>query len=280
MKNIKLSIMALAVAGLALLSSCGGDKEAAPTVTITSPTSSTGTHVKGDKIDFTVSVTGENNLKSITASAVIGSATTEIVSKTDGFAEKKSDDFTFSYTVAEGGTTITINVDAVDKFDNKTTATYTITSLPSITSYTAKLMGAQLNDAGSYFASVNGTVYLGGQRNDNADKIDITFAQIGANLTPELISPDTRGDRGLTTTIINGTATSFKLSTLDFAAVTAQQMNDISASGATKFVDVETSKVYQFVNSKGKKGLIKIVSYNPGSGTANGSVTIDVKVQE
>jgi hypothetical protein len=277
MKNIKLSIMALALAGLALLSSCGGDKEAVPTVTIVTPSSNTGTHVKGEKIDFTVSVTSENNLTSVTAYA----DNKEITTKTSGFTEKKSDDFTFSYTVEEGGKTILIEVTAIDKFDNKSTATYAITSLPSITSYSAKLLGAQLNDAGSYFASVNGTVYLGGQRNDNADKIDITFAQIGATFTPELISPDTRGDRGLTTTIINGTATSFKLSTLDFNGATAQQMNDISASGAVKFIAIETGKVYQFVNSKGKKGLVKVASYNPGTtGSANGSVTIDVKVQE
>lgn len=126
MKSIKLSIMALAMAGVALLSGCG-NKDVAPTVTIVTPSGTEGDYLKGDKIDFTVSVSGENKLTSIEATATSGSASTTIATKTDGFAEKASDDFTFTYEVTEDPySTVTITVTATDKQDNKSTATYTI----------------------------------------------------------------------------------------------------------------------------------------------------------
>ena len=162
----------------------------------------------------------------------------------------------------------------------------TKTFADSANTYTAKLMGAQNNAAGSYFASSTGLVYLSADAKANPGIIDITFAEIGSAVTklePKLISPDYRDEEGIPTAFAGGTITYFKTSTLNFATVSGAQLAAITP-GANKSIIVAKNATYEFVNAAGKKGLVKVTEYVPNDPTktltSNGSITIDVKVQK
>ena len=166
--------------------------------------------------------------------------------------------------------------------DDDVLPTTKATFADSANTYTAKLVGAQNNTAGSYFASSTGLVYKSADAKANPGIIDITFAETGstvATLQPKLISPEYRDEEGLTA-FDSGTLTYFKASTLNFANVSAAQLAAISGA-SLKSIAVAKGATYEFINAAGKKGLINVTDYvanDPTKALGNGSITIDVKV--
>jgi hypothetical protein len=299
MKNIKLSIMALALAGLALLSSCGGDKEAVPTVTIVTPSSTNGEHKVGDKIDFTVSVTGENNLTKIVASALEGSSTTEISSKTDGFTEKKSDDFTFSYEVKGApGSVITISVEATDKFDNIGTAVYTINIKEELETRTAVIFAGQSNSTGGQFYSVaNSLVYNLANAKTNSTVVDLCYAHRSdangarmitapsSNNATDIYDADATNPNRISTWGARN-ATKIRLTTMTAAQFDATvesskvltEANTLTTSDLTA-ATLTVDKVFVFETVGGKKGLGKVEAVTgAGFASTDNSITIKFKI--
>jgi len=158
------------------------------------------------------------------------------------------------------------------------------------TSYTAKLVGAQSNAAGSFFSPKTGLVYFTGDSvNFVANSVDFSFAQTGSPITsPKFVSLSERKDEGLTRVTSIARLTNFSASTLtkaEFDTVgNVYVQNEVA--GTLPTVTIAQSKVYEFTNAEGKSGLIYVSNYDAGSISAvtglftNGSVTIDVKFEK
>jgi hypothetical protein len=282
-----------ALAASVFLSSCSTSTDPKPAPTIDAYFGGSGTisYTGTGPVTVSYAATAGEEIKQIDAIATYtdgtGAHTDNLTGfpKTGSFTSSTTDNGAIIYTFT-ATTPITVTFTVTDKKGNKASKAVYINQSAGIATYTAKLLGAQKNTAGSYFASVNGTVYLSADALLNADKVDITFAQIGATSSttkPTLISPDYRDELGLTA-FVGGTITYFNTSTLGFDALTAAQLTAITGSAA-KSVEVVQGGIYEFVNAAGKKGLIKVTNYTPGSTTGanagvDGSITIDVKVQQ
>ncbi len=291
MKRLSFLFSVAAVAVVSMLSSCGDKKEdpkPAPSITAYIGTSGvkSATVASGESATITYSVTTGENIDKIEVTERIGSSTKPVTGfpKTSKFTSSTSD--AGAIVVTSTGSEVFYDLKVTDS--KGATSSVTITLNPAgaamtYNSYTAKLLGAQTNAAGAYFASSTGTVYSGTQFNGLADKniVDITFAEIGATTTvPTLLSSAQRSTETLTTGT-GGSMTYFKSSSLNFATVTDAQLAAISASTSQK-VTVATNGTYEFVNAAGKKGLINVTALTAGSDATktNGSVTISVKVQK
>lgn len=160
------------------------------------------------------------------------------------------------------------------------------TPAAAISTYNSVLLGAQTNSNGSYFSSINGNVYSAANAVGNVGQVDITYAALGANNEPTLLSWDERDNNtGLTAVVPSGARkTRFKAS-----SITAAQFLQIANGDDANFkginvttsdperIGVETNKVYQFITQDNKKGLIHVQTIDPG---LSGSITMNVKVQK
>jgi hypothetical protein len=151
------------------------------------------------------------------------------------------------------------------------------------TSYTAKLVGAQGNAAGSFFSPKTGMVYLtADSANYVTNGVDFSFAQTGSpTTTAKFISLSERRSEGLTRVTSIPRLTNFSLSSLTKAQFDTVSNTYIKEEvlGTNPTTVVQQSKVYEFTNAEGKSGLIYVSNLDLGSGT-NGSVTIDVKFEK
>lgn len=151
------------------------------------------------------------------------------------------------------------------------------------TAFTAKLLGAQANNNGSFFSPKTGLVYLtADSASFVANGVDISFAQTGSPTTsPKFLSLTARGAEGLkrVTTLNRSTIFSTTAYTkAQFDTVSNGFVSNMSIVGSGSVV-VEQSKVYKFMNADGSNGLIYVSNLTTGAGT-DGSVTIDVKIEK
>jgi len=128
-----------------------------------------------------------------------------------------------------------------------------------------------------YFSSLDGNTYNYSEAILNSDIIDITYGVLSvANGNESLISPDLRTMYGYNS-INDAKATYFRHSLIT-ASVFDNLVNDsliYNINGLTeKKVSLAKDSVYDFINSKGKKGLIKVDSI------FDNKAYIKVKVQE
>ncbi len=149
------------------------------------------------------------------------------------------------------------------------------------TSWTAKLLGAQRNNAGSFFSPTTGAVYVTG---DSAgfvnNKVDITFANLSQTGTPTFLAPAARRGAGLTRVVTVNRNTLFSLTTLTKAQFDTVSNGFVAAqAGASASQGVEQGKVYSFLNAENKSGLIYVSNVN-ASTNFDGAVTIDVKFEK
>lgn len=203
----------------------------------------------------------------------------------------------FAYTVPTGYSTLYLNI-AIDESSN--TFTYNriklnISNSGIIDTWSNITLGANSNAAASRLSSATGQTYLACDAYANLDYIDITYAvnttspypsYLCSNparfLAPISLSASTVncGEDGTSLSTGGGNATYFKAYTgTDFATIDAAGLTALTVSTSdNQYVQVTTvGQVFQFLNSKGKKGLIKY-----DSGTLNNTTTaivVDVKVQ-
>jgi hypothetical protein len=197
----------------------------------------------------------------------------------------------FTYTVPAGFSTLYLNIE-ID--ESGKTYTYkrvklAISGSGIVDSWTGITLGAQSNAAASRMSSGTGQLYTACNAAANIEYVDITYA---SNTDGYLCSNPARflspigltnanpscGDDGSLPTN-GGSATYFKAYTgSDFATITDAQLTALTVANTNnQYISFSaTGGVYEFLNAKGKKGLIKVSSYTAGN---SGSVTVDVKVQ-
>lgn len=198
-------------------------------------------------------------------------------------------DFTVSATT--GKTYLHFDVyDNSEKVTRKTLV-INITADGQIASWVGIVLGAQNNALGSRVASATGDVYAVCDLDSNIRYVDITYAADRVTARPSFFSNPERGRVGYTTTVPasnticggtstgGGTATYFVLApnTIDFATVTDAQLGALNVPATAQSIVAETEKIYAFLNSRNKKGLIKV---NSIVGAADGTITLDIKVQK
>lgn len=214
----------------------------------------------------------------------------------------------FLYTVPTGMSTVYLTI-AVDESGDKYTykrVKLNVSGSGIIDTWSGVSLGGNSSSTASRMSSGTGQTYLACNAGANIEYIDITYAisktpsdvpTAGTCATQSgnfsyICDNPTRFTCpiGLTTSTAScgedgnlstagGTATHFKTYTGgDFATITAAQLTalTVSTSDPTAVQVTAVGDVFQFVNAKGKKGLIKVVS-----GTLNNSandIMVDVKV--
>lgn len=167
-----------------------------------------------------------------------------------------------------------------------------------IASWAGITLGAQSNNAGSRLASATGDVYKVCDLDSNMKYVDITYASNRTTDAPQLLSNPTRATQGYATVVASsntecgGTSTAGGIETIfqvaptgtDFDGATDATLGALNITATTQSIAVATGKVYMFQRGSGsklRKGLIRVNTITTASNLyANGTITIDVKVQK
>lgn len=201
-----------------------------------------------------------------------------------------------NYTVPTGMTPIYLNFVTEEKAGKKSykQVKLNVSGSGVLNNWTGVELGGNSNDLGSRMSSGTGQTYKACNAAENIEYIDITYAvkttgafnsyicsnparfespvSLGASSAP-------CGDDGTLSTD-GGKATYFKSSTADFDAATDASLSGLTVSSSSnQYVEVTAAnQVFEFLNSDGKKGLIKVTAVNKLNQTG-GSITVAVKVQ-
>lgn len=306
MKKLNSLLMLAAVAGALTFTSCQKDEVTTTgTVTYSTPTDGKATVPTDTVILVKLTVSAAEDLKSVSAKVAYDGA---VGTTLDLSADTKTTDSTLAsgtgktFEWTTGILTRSVAGKEVytytfkDKSGNTTEATITLTVnskvvVDKVVTYSAKLLGGQSNATqGSFFNSSEGLVYNQANAKTNSGKVDILYFY-GATNMATIASPDdadaatiyNNSSTGIQTWTTKN-ATKFKATTVtatEFDGITAKDDSKIVAAAAgaadTKSNKLASGSVFAFVTAAGKKGLIKVTAV---SGTQDGSITIDVKVQK
>jgi len=293
MKKLTFAISILLISTLPFFSSCGTDGDAtppsimfnaAPGYTTSDVTVPANTQVKIGIIASSTSA----KLTNIKITQTVNSSQTTVHDSTFS-----SDSYSINFNVkaaSQAGTaTFTFKITAADGESAEISLSITTTAGP-ITSYSQKILGSYDNTTtGSSFASANGTVYSLADAKTNASKIDWMYYYGSASNLATLVAPVD----ATASTVFSGTNgpanwtvrndTKFAKVTLP-AGVTWENITTDAeiiplATGLTetKVNMLTVGQIVSFKTITGKMGLIKIEAI---SGTAAGSITYSVKVQQ
>ena len=298
--NVK-SYLWLVFAGLIGLSSCSSDEETvpAPTLTFTLNGANSGSFNSGETIEFKMDLNASNDFTSLKGSLVYtksdnSQATVTVKDANNGdkaMDYTKNSDISTSY---KGAKIVKVAIPA----DAKVGAEWTITVSSAtsggtttatfkgkvVNTWTAKLLGAQLNSNGSYFKSSTGDVLSGSNANATPAGVDITYAAIGSPIAlPVILSYSQRSAEGLSNVPSGAESTYFvetSLQPADFLDAskswTSCFTGAMPTSTSPQKVSIAKDKIYAFKNAAGKMGLIHIQEVIDGT---DGSVTINVKAE-
>lgn len=289
---------------ISVLTSCKKDE-----VTIDSPTVSfqnneiayTGTTENDLSRDITITVEAAGKLSIIKIYKVTDSGKTTLKTIND-FNSTTQHLFVQTFTIEKNSGVNKFEVEVTDKENNTTSKIFTFTaysvSAGAITTYTAKLMGAQLAVPGSFFSVSLGDVLTASEAKTNFSEIDLVYYYGGSTNNATIGSPkDTliqnahANTNGFTTwTTYN--ATMFKSSDLtptQFDAIADDtQMANLTNLSDSHQNNLVAGKVFSFKTVKGKLGFVKVVSVSKNSGAGGsemnqyqyGTIEIVVKVQK
>lgn len=285
------SFIWLLFAGLIGFSSCSSDEETpVPTITINFTSlgnQTTGSANTGDTIKVNLTAKASEGIEELNATSTYNGSETNFPGypKKSNFTTSTEHTWTAAYVIAENSGTITLKYTVKDKKGKIASKTVTV-NIADLSSWSAKLLGAQSAAAGSYFASSTGNVFTSTDALQNVSSVDMSYAFLTAG--PTILSWAFRADpsTGLTATVPAGALeTKFAATTLsaaDFISISSssdskfsQTVTTVTASSAQN-VAVEATKVYAFMSGS-KKGLVHIDQISTGLG---GSVNINVKVQK
>jgi hypothetical protein len=299
--NVK-SYLWLVFAGLIGLSSCSSDEETvpAPTLTFTLNGAKSGSFNSEETIEFKMDLNASNDFTSLKGSLVYtkadNSQATVIIK--DANNGDKAMDYTKNSDISnfyKGAKIVKVAIPA----DAKVGAEWTITVSSAtsggtttstfkgkvVNTWTAKLLGAQLNSNGSYFKSSTGEVLSGSNASAAPAGVDITYAAIGSPLAlPVILSYSQRSAEGLSGVPASGAESTYFVETTlqpaDFLSSTKSWTSCFTGAMPTSTspqkVTVAKDKIYAFKNTAGKMGLIHIQEVIDGT---DGSVTINVKAE-
>jgi hypothetical protein len=149
------------------------------------------------------------------------------------------------------------------------------------------LLGAQSNATGSYFDALGGVVLTGSNASSNPQRVDITYAALGAFTEPTLLSYQKRGDpsTGLTASVPPGAKRTYfsntGLSPVAFYAINRTSsigfVESFVSSSSPERIFAPQGSILSFLTQEGKKGIIKVVEVTPG---LSGSILLDIKVEK
>jgi len=288
MKKVNLLILSLAAVAGGFLSSCNKDS-AKPGPSISAYLNGTQQDAvsvsKGSSVAYKFEVSAPAKLKSITLTTKVGANSTTGTPKTSGFVNDTIDIIQANIAVTDN---IELTLAVVDKNDVQTTKTLTITAkVGAVSMYSAKLLGAQSNSAGSSLATSTGTIYTSADAATNSALVDLIYYFNSGTEASSIYSPSAlaaTGSGAMSYGWATKNATTFgivSMSTADFDAITATDDTPITAKAvsltATKLFTLAVDNIFAFQTAAGKSGLAKVKSIATG---ASGSITIDVKVQK
>ena len=296
----KLMLFGLGViASLSVLTSCKQDELAAPTVSFQNAKSSyVATSATDTVFETTITVDAPAKIETIKIYKVTesGKSTEKLISS--DFTSSTQHIFQYKFRAGK------YEIEATDKDNQTTSAFFTFTGFVSnvgeIVSFSAKIMGAQFNEAGSFLSTSNGVVYNKTNAKANASIVDFAYSYRGDNMLAFIAAPS---DAILDTPLnIKGDSwskyndTKFKLSSLttdEFDAILDDsKISSLSDLTETKVLNLKVNDVVAFKTAAGKLGYFKVKAINLGDDNDPnttltefqkyqfGSIEIDVKVQK
>lgn len=287
MKKLNYLLSALLIASIGLVGCDNAEDNEGPSIAdlkvgTTTVTGESVTVLPGaTSISFTAN--DDDEVASVTVSE--NGVSTPVYTKAD--IGKASEKISFDYTVTKN---VTLIIKVVDNDDKETSLSFAIRLDAGVSSYTAKLLGAQTNATeGSFLATSTGAIYLQADAKTNASIVDIVyfygatnFATLAAPSDVDAGSIFNNGTTGLQLWTVKN-ATSFKVTALtqtafnevNSAAAVEAAYTAASGTAASKSNNLTASKVVAFKTAAGKYGLAYVSSLTTG---ATGSITLDVKV--
>jgi hypothetical protein len=303
MKQIKMILGIALIAMIGIFTACEEDETA--TLTITPDTVPDSIQV-GTEVTLKFSVIVDEKIESIE----LRKGTTTLDTKTDGFTDNSSDNYSYTGVLADtadAGKNLSFALIVTDNKGNDNSRDFEIyvkeleTTGDPINTYSDVTIGSisyNTTDPTYYDASTN-TLYM----HDDADayKSDLGYIY-GSTNGATVCSPDWSSIEGLsqgTGSWNSQRSTRFlttNLTTSDFdnigtdvdsdlvidntvSAPSNEYVNHLEVGGANENVEV-----IGFKTEDGNKGLIKIVSIDQGSDSQNpdgsGTITVDVKIQK
>lgn len=209
---------------------------------------------------------------------------------------------TLIYSIDLAGKTgdVKVKISVTDKNDLTNSSTFVLTTYEApkgnaISTYSAKLVGAQYATEGSFYATTTGTVYKANDAKTNASLVDLVYyyggstnkATIGSP-KDDLITNAHSATSGFTSwSVYNDTKfTATTMSATDFDAIT----DDLKMAAVTSLSDTHQNNltegtVFAFKTAAGKIGFVKVKSitagtYNGAPDYQFGTIEIEVKVQK
>lgn len=292
MKKIQFLFVAIVLAGVAFMSSCTPETTP-PTLTLKTGANYTSADVTIEQNgDITVGINASSETSTLTnftiKAAVNGGANLTVVDSALSAATFNAD---YTLTVPDLGTTV-ITFQVTDADGQTATETITVTTTaPEFYTYTAVLMGGQLNATlGSFYETATNTVMKLAAANAANNKVDFVYYYGTAN-EGTMAAPSDASVPAVTNfaNIANWNprnATQFKggVTVADWSAVNG---NDIS-SLATSFTETKANHlaVGDFVafetastsTNPSKKGLFKVVDMKGTNAGTDREITIEVKI--
>ncbi|MES2630127.1 MAG: hypothetical protein V4616_14275 [Bacteroidota bacterium] len=174
----------------------------------------------------------------------------------------------------EGSTTLSIKVEST-----------------AISTYTAKILGAVNSSTGSFLSTGNGVVYTIANAKTNSSLIDFVYYYTTTNMA-SMAAPDDATAASIYNNASNGIQTWATKNSTKYAkapltsASTFDGINDGAGIGlahltaspnASSVTALAVGNVVTFTTAGGKDGVFKVSKITTG---ANGSITIDVKVEK
>ena len=288
MKKINLLVLSVAVAATGFFSSCSKDSTApGPTIKayLNDVAQDAISVTKGSTVAYKFEVNASAKIQSITISKKVGANTTTDPAKTSGFLKDTLDIINGSIPVTDN---VELTITVVDKTSASVSKTVTITAkVGQVSIYSAKLLGAQTNAAGSSLATSTGTIYTSANAATNSALVDFIYYFNSGTEASTIYSPSALAATGIEAMSYGWAtknATTFgivTMTTADFDAITATDDSPITAKAvsltAVKLFTLAVDNIFAFQTAAGKAGLVRVKSISTG---ATGSITIDVKVQK
>ena len=237
-------------------------------------------------------ITSVENLKSVKISKTVGSVTNQVGTEITSFPEKTSYHLTKEIDGITENCKITVTVNNGTETARALTINYTAGEAPAgdIDTWANKKLGslAHGTTAGSSCASIDGTVYLLADAKTNSNKIDIIYFN-GNEFKQSIAAPSNSAVQGLSSASTSNVSTwatknatklkKLSITATEFDAMDNDAVIDEKVTSATVNGDIAsdlaTDDVVGFITVAGKKGLIKIVSFD-----AENNATISIKVQK
>lgn len=293
MKKLQFLFAAIVLAGVAFMSSCTPETTP-PTLTLKTGANYTSADVTIEQNgDITVGINAASETSTLTGftmkAAVNGGANLTVVDSSFSAATFNAD---YTLTVPDLGTTV-ITFQVTDAEGQTATTSITVTTTEGINTYTAVLMGGQLNpDLGSFYETATNTVMKLAAANAANNKVDFVYYYGTAN-EGTIAAPADASVPAVTNFANvanwnprNATQLKAGISVTDWSAVAGSDITSL----ATGFTDTKANhlavgdivafETASTSTNPGKKGLFKVVDMKGTTLGTDREITIEVKIMK